>query len=151
MTIRPVTFGLDYRRMRWVIAGWLTLSTIINLIDRGCATGGRSVRPQVPVYVYLFRGPEAARRYEEVFGPMPSNPDQARGLVGSAEMIAESIGRFVASGATSVVLRPHESDSDLPGFASFVAGSVLEVVVAGHGSRSHVDDEVHTVDPEQTF
>lgn len=101
------------------------LREIIDLIDRGCATGGRSVRPEVPVYVYLFRGPEAARRYEEVFGPMPSNPEQARGLLGSAEMIAESIGRFVASGATSVVLRPHESDSDLPGFASLVARDVL--------------------------
>ncbi len=29
-----MTFGLTYRRMRWVIAGWLTLSTILNLIDR---------------------------------------------------------------------------------------------------------------------
>src|SRR5438128_2438824 len=29
-----MTLGLDYRRMRWVISGWLTLSTILNLIDR---------------------------------------------------------------------------------------------------------------------
>ncbi len=29
-----MTLGLDYRRMRWVIASWLTLSTILNLIDR---------------------------------------------------------------------------------------------------------------------
>ena len=29
-----MTLGLDYRRMRWVIAAWLTLSTILNLIDR---------------------------------------------------------------------------------------------------------------------
>ena len=29
-----MTFGLSYRRMRWVIAGWLTLSTVLNLIDR---------------------------------------------------------------------------------------------------------------------
>jgi ACS family hexuronate transporter-like MFS transporter len=27
-------FGLNYRRMRWVIAGWLTLSTVLNLIDK---------------------------------------------------------------------------------------------------------------------
>ncbi|SPE40579.1 Major facilitator superfamily MFS_1 (fragment) [Candidatus Sulfopaludibacter sp. SbA3] len=27
-------FGLPYRRMRWVIAGWLTLSTVLNLVDR---------------------------------------------------------------------------------------------------------------------
>ncbi len=26
--------GLNYRTMRWVIAGWLTLSTILNLVDR---------------------------------------------------------------------------------------------------------------------
>jgi MFS transporter, ACS family, aldohexuronate transporter len=26
--------GLNYRKMRWVIAGWLTLSTILNLVDR---------------------------------------------------------------------------------------------------------------------
>ena len=29
-----MTIGLSYRTMRWVIAGWLTLSTILNLIDR---------------------------------------------------------------------------------------------------------------------
>src|SRR5258708_7932069 len=29
-----MTFGLSYRRMRWEIAGWLTLSTVLNLIDR---------------------------------------------------------------------------------------------------------------------
>jgi ACS family hexuronate transporter-like MFS transporter len=29
-----MTLGLSYGRMRWVIAGWLTLSTILNLIDR---------------------------------------------------------------------------------------------------------------------
>src|SRR5260370_12852942 len=29
-----MTLGLDYRRIRWVIASWLTLSTILNLIDR---------------------------------------------------------------------------------------------------------------------
>src|SRR5260370_2826927 len=29
-----MTFGLSYRRMRWVISGWLTLSTILKLIDR---------------------------------------------------------------------------------------------------------------------
>lgn len=29
-----MTLGLSYRTMRWVIAGWLTLSTILNLIDR---------------------------------------------------------------------------------------------------------------------
>jgi len=29
-----LTFGLKYREMRWVIAAWLTLSTILNLIDR---------------------------------------------------------------------------------------------------------------------
>ena len=26
--------ALDYRRLRWVIVGWLTLSTVLNLIDR---------------------------------------------------------------------------------------------------------------------
>jgi len=29
-----LTFGLSYRRMRWLIALWLTLSTILNLVDR---------------------------------------------------------------------------------------------------------------------
>ena len=29
-----MAFGLSYKRMRWVIAGWLTLSTVLNLIDR---------------------------------------------------------------------------------------------------------------------
>jgi ACS family hexuronate transporter-like MFS transporter len=29
-----MTFGLSYRRMRWVIAGWLTLSVILNVIDK---------------------------------------------------------------------------------------------------------------------
>src|SRR5260370_26121272 len=29
-----MTLGLEYRRMRWVIAAWLTLSTVLNLIDR---------------------------------------------------------------------------------------------------------------------
>lgn len=29
-----LTFGLPYRRMRWLIAAWLTLSTILNLVDR---------------------------------------------------------------------------------------------------------------------
>lgn len=29
-----MTLGLRYRTMRWVIAGWLTLSTVLNLIDR---------------------------------------------------------------------------------------------------------------------
>src|SRR5258708_6293910 len=29
-----MTLGLTYRRMRWLISGWLTLSTILNLIDR---------------------------------------------------------------------------------------------------------------------
>jgi ACS family hexuronate transporter-like MFS transporter len=29
-----VTLGLSYWKMRWVIAGWLTLSTILNLVDR---------------------------------------------------------------------------------------------------------------------
>jgi ACS family hexuronate transporter-like MFS transporter len=29
-----MTFGLSYRRMRWVISAWLTLSTVLNLIDR---------------------------------------------------------------------------------------------------------------------
>ncbi len=26
--------NLEYRKLRWVIVGWLTLSTILNLIDR---------------------------------------------------------------------------------------------------------------------
>lgn len=29
-----MTLGLKYRQMRWVIAGWLTLSTVLNLIDK---------------------------------------------------------------------------------------------------------------------
>jgi ACS family hexuronate transporter-like MFS transporter len=29
-----MTLGLNYRTMRWVIAAWLTLSTILNLMDR---------------------------------------------------------------------------------------------------------------------
>ncbi len=29
-----MTLGLSYGKMRWVIAGWLTLSTILNLVDR---------------------------------------------------------------------------------------------------------------------
>lgn len=29
-----MTFGLNYRKMRWVIAGWLTLSVILNVIDK---------------------------------------------------------------------------------------------------------------------
>jgi ACS family hexuronate transporter-like MFS transporter len=29
-----LTFGLKYRQMRWFIAGWLALSTVLNLIDR---------------------------------------------------------------------------------------------------------------------
>jgi MFS transporter, ACS family, aldohexuronate transporter len=29
-----LTFGLPYRRMRWVIAAWLALSTVLNLIDK---------------------------------------------------------------------------------------------------------------------
>lgn len=29
-----MTFGLGYRRMRWVIAGWLTLSTVLNNLDQ---------------------------------------------------------------------------------------------------------------------
>lgn len=33
--MRPfLTFGLKYRQMRWFIAGWLALSTVLNLIDR---------------------------------------------------------------------------------------------------------------------
>jgi hypothetical protein len=33
--LRPfLTFGLKYRQMRWFIAGWLALSTVLNLIDR---------------------------------------------------------------------------------------------------------------------
>ena len=26
--------NLEYRKLRWLIVGWLTLSTILNLIDR---------------------------------------------------------------------------------------------------------------------
>ena len=33
-TQRLVNLILTYRKMRWVIAAWLTLSTILNLIDR---------------------------------------------------------------------------------------------------------------------
>jgi ACS family hexuronate transporter-like MFS transporter len=29
-----MTFGLSYRKMRWLLAIWITLSTILNLIDR---------------------------------------------------------------------------------------------------------------------
>ena len=29
-----MTLALSYRTMRWVIAAWLTVSTILNLIDR---------------------------------------------------------------------------------------------------------------------
>jgi len=29
-----LTFGLNYRRMRWVIAAWLTLSTVLNVVDK---------------------------------------------------------------------------------------------------------------------
>jgi ACS family hexuronate transporter-like MFS transporter len=29
-----MTFGLNYRKMRWVIAGWLTVSTVLNVLDQ---------------------------------------------------------------------------------------------------------------------
>lgn len=29
-----LTFGLGYRRMRWLITGWLALSTVLNVIDK---------------------------------------------------------------------------------------------------------------------
>jgi MFS transporter, ACS family, aldohexuronate transporter len=32
--IAPITFGLGYRRMRWLIAGWLTLSVVLNVVDK---------------------------------------------------------------------------------------------------------------------
>lgn len=35
MKVKPfMTLGLGYRKMRWVIAGWLTVSTILNVIDQ---------------------------------------------------------------------------------------------------------------------
>jgi ACS family hexuronate transporter-like MFS transporter len=34
-TMEPgITLGLRYRQMRWVIAAWLTLSTVLNVVDR---------------------------------------------------------------------------------------------------------------------
>jgi alkanesulfonate monooxygenase SsuD/methylene tetrahydromethanopterin reductase-like flavin-dependent oxidoreductase (luciferase family) len=95
------------------------LREILAIVDGTARSTGRATGRPLPVYVHVFRGPDARETYEHRYGRPWNADDDALGLVGDADEIAAGVRRFADAGATTVVLRPDEDEHDIEDFIGF--------------------------------
>lgn len=105
------------------------LREILQVVDGSARRVGRETGRPVPVYVHVFRGPDARERYEDRYARPWTPDDEALALVGDADEIAAGILRYAQAGATTVVLRPDDVDRDIVGFVEFVGAQVRSRLV----------------------
>ena len=105
-----------------------SLREALAVIDSGVAAGGRTDRPEIPVFVHAVRGEGAAQRLAADLGGPTGDPDTERGLAGTAADVAAGVARYRAAGATSVVLRPLEDEPDIVGWMRWIGQEVVPLV-----------------------
>ena len=103
------------------------LHEIVALVGDAARASGRSDVPHVALYVHAIRGADARERLAAVFEPT-GDLDTELGLAGDAAAIADGIGRYVAAGAETVILRPPEDEPDIEGYATWVGAQVMPLL-----------------------
>ncbi|MGV9818624.1 LLM class flavin-dependent oxidoreductase [Nocardia xishanensis] len=97
-----------------------------RLIDEGRAKAGRTEPHNVIVYLLTVTGPDAAQRLAAA-RHRADLPDTV-GVAGDADAVAETVHRWSAAGADTVVLEPAPDEPDPIDFVRFVGEQVRPLV-----------------------
>lgn len=99
---------------------------ILDVVERGRRTAGRTGPPTVIAYVAAAVGPGAEDRMAEHRRRGGHGPDV--GVAGDAETVAQALSAWVDAGVDAVVLQPTEDDPDPVGFVEQVGSRIAPLL-----------------------
>jgi alkanesulfonate monooxygenase SsuD/methylene tetrahydromethanopterin reductase-like flavin-dependent oxidoreductase (luciferase family) len=93
-------------------------------LDEARGAAGVTGRHTITVYVVAVTGPDVAERLTAELRSWSLDPTQDVAISGTAEDLAEGIGRWTDAGADAVILQPAWDKPDLEAFIDFVGREV---------------------------